>query len=138
MAACAASARGLATHKKPQQVVIAGGGVIGCATAYYLAKEHGIGATIVDRKSIAAAASGNAGGFLARDWNDGSPTQEMTHRSFDLHATLAEDLKKYGATDYRRLTCVAVGVDGRTAVQKPGGKKLENVDWADSAGVMGM
>ena len=138
MAAMAASARGLATHKKPQQVVIAGGGVIGCATAYYLAKEHGVGATIVDRKSIAAAASGNAGGFLARDWNDGSPTQEMTHRSFDLHATLAEDLKKYGATDYRRLTCVAVGVDGRTAVQKPGGKKLESVDWADSAGVMGM
>ena len=49
--------------------------MIGCATAYYLAKEHGIGATIVDpQKSIAAAASGNAGGFLARDWNDGSPT----------------------------------------------------------------
>lgn len=67
MAACAASARGLSatTHKKPQQVVIAGGGVIGCATAYYLAKEHGIGAIIVDRKAIAAAASGNAGGFLA-------------------------------------------------------------------------
>lgn len=62
----------------------------------------------------------------------------MTHRSFDLHATLAEDLKPYGATDYRRLTCVAVGVDDRTAIQKPGGKKLENVDWADSAGVMGM
>ena len=67
MAACAASARALSTHKKPQRVVIAGGGVIGCATAYYLAKEHGIGATIVDRKSIAAAASGNAGGFLPND-----------------------------------------------------------------------
>ena len=54
MAACAASARGLSTsHKKPQQVVIAGGGVIGCATAYFLAKEHGIGATIVDRKTAA-------------------------------------------------------------------------------------
>ena len=57
MAALTASARGLATHKKPQRVVVAGGGVIGCATAYYLAREHGIGATIVDRKSIAAAAS---------------------------------------------------------------------------------
>ena len=43
MAAMAASARGLSTsHKKPQKVVIAGGGVIGCATAYFLAKEHGI------------------------------------------------------------------------------------------------
>mmetsp|Transcript_5760 Transcript_5760/g.18194 ORF Transcript_5760/g.18194 Transcript_5760/m.18194 type:complete len:400 (-) Transcript_5760:26-1225(-) len=129
---------GLSTGAKKPRVVIAGGGVVGCTTAYYLAKEHGVGATIVDRKSIAAAASGRAGGFLAKDWNDGTPTEEMTHRSFDLHAILGEELKPYGATDYRRLTCAAVAAVEGSLVAKPSNKKLENVEWADAGGVVGM
>jgi len=75
---------------KPK-VVIAGGGVIGCSTAYFLAKEHGIGCTIVDRKGVAAAASGRAGGFLARDWNDGSATERLTRRTaHDVSSSLSE------------------------------------------------
>ena len=38
---------GLSTGAKKPRVVIAGGGVVGCTTAYYLAKEHGVGARAV-------------------------------------------------------------------------------------------
>jgi glycine/D-amino acid oxidase-like deaminating enzyme len=54
------------------RVVICGGGIIGAATAYYLAQQ-GVGATVIEREALAAAASGKAGGFLALDWNDSSP-----------------------------------------------------------------
>ena len=43
-----------------KDVVICGGGIIGCATAYYLAK-RGVKVTVVERCSIACAASGKAG-----------------------------------------------------------------------------
>lgn len=56
----------------PCRVVICGGGIIGAATAYYLAQQ-GVGATVIEREAVAAAASGKAGGFLALDWNDSSP-----------------------------------------------------------------
>ncbi|KAJ8599322.1 hypothetical protein CTAYLR_005341 [Chrysophaeum taylorii] len=115
----------------PAKVVIAGGGVMGCSTAYCLAKNHGISSVVVDRVGVAAAASGRAGGFLARSWNDGAPTQELTHRSFELHAELGEELKAFaesGSTDYRRLTCEAVSV---ASGGRPSNAKLKNVDWVD-------
>lgn len=112
------------------KIVIAGGGIIGNSVAYYLAKLK-IASTIIDPVGIAPAASGKAGGFLARDWSDGSPIGQLQQHSFDLHAQQAEDL---GAAniDYRRLACMAVGCDERAAaVAKPSGKKLEGVEWAD-------
>jgi glycine oxidase len=45
-------------------VVIIGGGVIGCSIAYYLRKA-GVGVTIVEREEIAAEASSAAAGLLA-------------------------------------------------------------------------
>ena len=98
--------------------------------SYYLAKDHSIPCTIIDPVGIAPAASGKAGGFLAKDWSDGSPLQELQRRSFDLHAKQAEHL---GASniDYRRLECIAVACDERNTNIKPSGKKLEGVEWVD-------
>jgi glycine/D-amino acid oxidase-like deaminating enzyme len=56
------------------RVLICGGGVIGASIAYFLAR-RGIAVTVVERAGIACAASGKAGGFLALDWNDGSPVE---------------------------------------------------------------
>lgn len=112
------------------KIVIAGGGVIGNSVSYYLAKRS-ISCTIIDPVGIAPAASGKAGGFLARDWSDGTPIGLLQQRSFDLHAEQADTL---GASniDYRRLECMAVGCDERaTSVAKPSGKKLQDVEWAD-------
>jgi glycine oxidase len=45
-------------------VIVGGGGVIGCATAYYLARE-GVDVTVLERGDVSAEASGAAAGILA-------------------------------------------------------------------------
>ncbi len=83
------------------RVLICGGGVIGAATAYFLSR-RGVDVTVVEPTGIACAASGKSGGFLALDWCDGSPLEELARRSFALHAMLAEEIgEAYG---YRRMT----------------------------------
>jgi glycine/D-amino acid oxidase-like deaminating enzyme len=82
-------------------VVICGGGVVGACTGYFVAR-RGIDVTVVERSGIACAASGKAGGFLARDWCAGSPLDALARRSFALHASLVEDLG--GDWGYQRMT----------------------------------
>jgi glycine/D-amino acid oxidase-like deaminating enzyme len=81
-------------------VLICGGGVIGASIAFFLSC-RGVKATVIERTGLACAASGKSGGFLARDWCDGSPLAPLARRSFALHADLAEQI----ADDwcYRRL-----------------------------------
>ena len=81
-------------------VLICGGGAIGTSIAYFLGR-RGVGATVIEGTGIACAASGKSGGFLARDWCDGSPLAPLARRSFDLHAELAEAVD--GDWGYRRL-----------------------------------
>jgi glycine/D-amino acid oxidase-like deaminating enzyme len=81
-------------------VVICGGGVIGASVAYFLSR-RGIKPIVVERVGVACAASGKAGGFLARHWCDGTPLQQLARHSFDLHAELAE--RGSGDWGYRRL-----------------------------------
>ena len=89
------------------RVVVCGAGAIGTSIAYYLA-ERGLRPTVFDRGGIACAASGKSGGFLARDWSDGSPLADLAHRSFDLHAKLARRLD--ADVGYRRLHTLGVAV----------------------------
>jgi glycine/D-amino acid oxidase-like deaminating enzyme len=81
-------------------VLICGGGVIGASIAYFLSR-RGVKATVIEGTGMACAASGKSGGFLARDWCDGSPLAALAHRSFDLHAELAERIAEDWG--YRRL-----------------------------------
>ena len=83
------------------RILVLGGGVIGTSIAWRLAS-RGADVTVLERSGIACAASGKAGGFLARDWCDGTPLMHLARRSFDLHAELAENLS--GDWGYRRLT----------------------------------
>ena len=82
------------------RVVICGGGVIGASIAYFLSR-RGLQPIVVERTGVACAASGKAGGFLARHWCDGTPLERLARHSFDLHARLAsESGDDWG---YRRL-----------------------------------
>jgi glycine/D-amino acid oxidase-like deaminating enzyme len=127
--------------KAPKHVVIAGAGVIGTSTAYYLAQNHGISSTLIDPTGqIAPAASGKAGGFLALDWNDHSPVGELARRSFHLHQELADTLGA-DTIQYRRLTCAAIQVrvvdpeSGKHVdVKRPKGKKVQGIEWAQQDG----
>lgn len=93
------------------RVLICGGGVIGAAIAYFLAR-RGVAATVVERTGLACAASGKSGGFLARDWCDGTPLEALARRSFALHAELPQEIE--GDWGYRRLTTFG-GVGGAAA-----------------------
>ena len=102
------------------RIVIAGAGLHGAALAYYLAK-RGAKPLLVERHSVAAAASGKGGGFLARDWGSG-PTEQLHHASFELHAELAEEL---GIESYRRIPVLSVTPGKRT-------KRTEDIcPWLD-------
>src|SRR5438270_3847134 len=103
-------------------VVICGGGVIGASLAYFLSR-RGVAATVVERTGVACAASGKSGGFLARDWCDGTPLQALARRSFDLHAELAEESDDDWG--YRRLTTYG-GIGG---FHRHGGRSAHAVEW---------
>jgi len=93
------------------RVVICGGGVIGACAAYFLSG-RGIDVTVVERTEVAAAASGKAGGFLARDWCAGTPLDALARHSFALHAQLPE--KVAGDWGYRAMSAYSgfVAADG--------------------------
>jgi glycine/D-amino acid oxidase-like deaminating enzyme len=95
------------------RVLVVGGGVIGTSIAWHLAS-RGADVTVFERSAIACAASGKAGGFLARDWCDGTPLMHLARRSFELHAKLAEELG--GDWGYRRLTTYG-GIVGRSSIR---------------------
>jgi glycine/D-amino acid oxidase-like deaminating enzyme len=82
------------------RVLVCGGGVIGASIAYFLGC-RGVSAAVIERTAVACAASGKAGGFLARDWCDGSALAPLAKRSFALHQELAAKLGD--DCGYRRL-----------------------------------
>ena len=94
-----------------------GGGIHGVSTAFYLAK-LGVRSLIIEQTGIASAASGKAGGFLARDWGDG-PTVPLHEISFEMHQKLAAELD---VKSYRLVKTLEVN----------GNRKAANVaSWLD-------
>lgn len=85
------------------RIVIAGAGLHGSALAYYLT-QRGETPLVVEQHSVAAAASGKGGGFLARDWGSG-PTTALHKVSFELHAQIAKDLN---IESYRKIPVLSV------------------------------
>ncbi|XP_042502229.1 putative oxidoreductase TDA3 [Macadamia integrifolia] len=94
-------------EQQQQRVVVCGGGVIGVCSAYFLAKK-GAAVTLVEKSSIACAASGKAGGFLALDWCDSEPISELARASFNLHRSLALELDGTQAYGYRPLNALGL------------------------------
>jgi glycine oxidase len=76
-------------------VVIIGGGIVGCAAAYYLGKA-GVRATIVERDSVASHASGFALGALSPLGGAGipEPLGPFSLEAYRLHCHLSHALKE--------------------------------------------
>ncbi len=83
------------------RVIVCGGGAIGASIAYFLSR-RGTEAVVIERNGVGSAASGKSGGFLALDWCDGTPLQALARRSFELHASLDEEIDDDWG--YRRMT----------------------------------
>ena len=106
------------------RVLICGGGVIGCTIAYFLSR-RGAEVTVIEGTGIACAASGKSGGFLARDWCEGTPLAPLARRSFDLHAELAEEIG--GDWGYRRLDTYGGFASERDQAQRY--RSAHELDW---------
>lgn len=88
------------TENLRAEVVIAGAGIIGCLTAYYLA-QRGLTVIVVDPDGIGSAASGGAGGILTP--YSGSMAPELLALSpatLALHSALVAQLLDETGIDY--------------------------------------
>lgn len=111
-------------EQHPKRVVVCGGGIIGVCTAYFLAKK-GAAVTLIEKSSVACAASGKAGGFLALDWCDGGPLSKLARASFNLHRSLAQELDGPRSYGYRPLDAISISIQEEqrhSAGSAPSGK----------------
>jgi len=85
-------------------VVVVGGGVIGCAIAYYLT-QAGVGVTIVERGEIGGEASGAAAGMLAplSESPRPGPFVDLCLTSLRLFPALADALREETGIDIEYL-----------------------------------
>jgi len=87
-------------------VVIIGGGVIGCATAYWLAKA-GLTPLVLERDQLGGEASGESAGMLApqSEADQPGPFFEFCLAGRGLFPSLADELKTAGGLEieYRRI-----------------------------------
>jgi len=114
----------MAAAKTPGKVVVLGGGIVGASIAYQLTRKGVTDVTVVERTAIAASSGGKGGGFLAGGWGDGSVTQDLHRRSFELHEQIAEEL---GLESYRKITTLSVRPQGRRGGKQQGGL----AEWLD-------
>jgi len=90
-------------------VVIIGGGVIGCAIAYFLRKA-GVDVLVIEREEIAAESSGAAGGLITQLGGLGGPPPftALMLESWSMFATLIPELEEVSGIDieYRQTGCL--------------------------------
>ena len=83
------------------RVVIVGGGIIGCVTAYYLTQAGLSDVIIVERDGIASGASGYSAGILTPYSGSNDPgLLALSAASLELHAQLAEELPDVTGIDH--------------------------------------
>lgn len=116
--------------KLENKIVVVGGGIIGCSTAYFLTKLGHKNVTVLESVEVAHAASGRAGGFLALDWCDGGKTGALARRSFKLHESLGSELGV--DCGYRRVKTLSIGLSERnSSVAKSKENECSKPKWVD-------
>lgn len=121
----------------PRHIVVVGGGIQGVSVAYQLAIKTATSKikpviTVLEAVRPASAASGKGGGFMARSWGEGSPTQSLHEQAFDMYEDLAVEL---GCESYRKLPVLSVspGYQGLKAAAKNPDLREIIPGWLDGA-----
>ena len=95
-------------------VIVVGGGLMGCSVAYRLAKE-GADVVLLERSVPGAEASSAAAGILGPSVEsfDDALALQLGRKSRELHAALAEELDEYFGVDvgFRRCGVLKVALD---------------------------
>lgn len=93
-------------------VAIVGGGIAGCAAAYYLARD-GHKVTLFERDSVASHASGFAlGGIIPPVRNSVvDDFEKFSLHSIDLHRQLNDTINPSGETNFSRKPSMALALD---------------------------
>ena len=113
------------------KVIICGGGIMSACTAYFLL-EHGVSCIVIERNKVACAASGKAGGFLAKDWCGQQSLRVLAEASFEVHEALSDALNGEKNYDYRKLTAYALEIKENQTSQNLGNNEAT---WLDGSGV---
>ena len=92
----------LPTHA---QVVIIGGGIVGCSTAYHLVEQGYKDVVLLERKRISSGTSWAAAGLLGQLWSS-SPLTRLAQYGADLYAGL--EAKTGQPTGYKRNGSIRV------------------------------
>jgi len=98
--------------KSSAEVVIIGGGVIGCSIAYNLAKD-GVNAVVLEKKHLASGASGRCGGMIWAKWYPMETSEVMArvgNMTLNRFANLEEELE----------TCIEYNIESTIACIKAG------------------
>ena len=83
--------------KRSAEVVIIGGGIIGCAIAYNLAKEK-VNVVVLERDYLASGASGRCGALIWAQWYPMDTSELMArvgNMTLNRFASLEEELDTY-------------------------------------------
>ena len=83
------------------RVAIIGGGIIGCATAYYLSRTGSCSLTVIEAEGVASGASGYSAGFLTPYSGSNDPgLLALSPRALEFHSELAESLPEQTGIDH--------------------------------------
>ncbi len=75
------------TFPSQAEIVVIGGGIIGCSTAYHLAKEHGANVVLIERGQLTCGSSFHAAGLVGQLRSSASITRLLKY-SVELYDTL--------------------------------------------------
>lgn len=90
----------MAGGRAAADVVVAGGGIIGCFVAYYLA-QRGVRTVVVEATGIGSQASGRAAGIITPSWGPVPKEILRLHpAALRMHVELATRLPEESGTDY--------------------------------------
>lgn len=79
---------------RPEDVLVVGAGIVGAATALYLARE-GVNVTLVDREGVGSGASGKNAGYISMLSRTPGPELDLAKLSRELYPQLAEEIDDF-------------------------------------------
>src|SRR5437868_15821 len=90
------------------EVVVIGGGIIGCSTAYHLARDHKADVVLIERGKLTGGSTWHAAGLVGQLRSSASITQVLRY-SVDLYKKLEAETGL--ATGWRQTGCLRLATN---------------------------